>query len=237
MTQTAQQAKDQLQQFADPVRAQHSQRFFKTAKGEYGHTDKFIGVTVPQIRKVAKQFQALKLSQTKTLLYSPIHEHRLLALIILTGQYAKQPQDQESIVNFYLKNANQVNNWDLVDSSAHKILGPYLLDNPSKQAILKDLVLSDNLWLKRIAIISTFAFIRAGQHDWSMQLAKTLLSHDHDLTHKAVGWVLREVWKKDPKLVESFLIKNYPQIPRTTLRYTIERMPKDQRRQYLEAKF
>ncbi len=227
--------KQLLQSYADEEKAQNSLRFFKTGKGEYGEGDVFIGVTVPTQRKVAKQYyKDTTIEEAFELLKSKIHEHRLTALLILVYKFQKSSiKEQERIANLYLKNAQYVNNWDLVDSSAHFILGPYLLQYPEKRKILYILVKSKNLWERRIAIMTTFAFIKAEDYDDCLKLAKILLNDNHDLIHKAVGWMLREVGNRDLVTEESFLKEHFQKMPRTMLRYAIEKFSEEKRRFYL----
>lgn len=217
-----------LQKLADKRRAVLVARYFKTGKGEYGEGDVFIGLTVPQVREIAKKYKDLPLSDVEELLHSKIHEYRLTALIILT--YKKLSKE---IVDLYLANTKYINNWDLVDLSSHEILGTWLLDKP--RAILYKLAKSTLIWERRIAIISTFAFLRKKELDDSMKLAELLLHDQHDLMQKAVGWALREVGKRDEKVLVTFLTKHYKTIPRTTLRYAIEKFDAKRRAQYLHG--
>ena len=239
----------ELRSLADPVKARLLAGFFKTGKGEYGEGDIFLGITVPVQRRVAKKFCALYLSKVDQfepmvlmevgkLLASPIHECRLTALEILVMQYERAKRDenislQRDIVAFYLKHTKHINNWDLVDASAPYILGDWLLDHD--RPILYELVYSKNIWERRIAIISTFAFIRVGQLEDSLRLARILLKDEHDLIHKAVGWMLREVGKRDEKVLVRFLNAHATKMPRTMLRYAIERFPEDKRLMYLNV--
>lgn len=221
----------ELNKYADDQRAVHSSRFFKTGVGEYGEGDIFIGATVPDTRKVCKMFKNLPLPEVQKLLDSPIHEHRLAAVIILSGQFKN---NQKEIYEFYLNNVyeGRINNWDIVDSSAHKIIGPYLYNRP--RDLLLDLAVSEDLWQRRVAIISTFYFISKGDASTSIELSEILLNDNHDLIHKAVGWMLREVGKRiDDEILLNFLNKNAVQMPRTMLRYSIERLPESKRKYYL----
>ncbi len=219
-----------LSSLATPERAESSQRFFKTGPGQYGEGDVFIGITVPVLRAAAKQARDLSLQDLRPLLKSKIHEERLVALLILDSQYAKSKDPK--IVDFYLNNTDCINNWDLVDGSAPYILGAHLLTHDPK--ILYTLVKSKNLWERRIAIISTLAFIRAGQFEHTLALSEALLTDTHDLMHKAVGWMLREVGKRDQATLEKFLRAHATHMPRTALRYAIERFPEPLRQQYLK---
>jgi 3-methyladenine DNA glycosylase AlkD len=208
-------------------------RFFKTDPGHYGHGDVFIGVMVPQQRQVAKQFKDLPLVEIAKLLASPIHEYRLTALLILVEQFVVADDPQKAkIVKFYLARTPRINNWDLVDLSAPKILGAWLLDKDRK--ILDKLVKSKNIWERRIAVVSTFAFIKAGETKDTWRLAKILLRDSHDLMHKATGWMLREAGKRDPESLKKFLSEHGAKMPRTMLRYSIEKFNAIERKKYLK---
>lgn len=227
----------ELRKYASAERKTTSEYFFKTGDGCYAEWDKFIGVSMPNIRKVAKIFNDIKLVDIKSLLKSEIHEDRLCVLVILSERSKKgDREEREKNARFYLKHKKHVNNWDLVDVSAHYILGQYILDNADKRDILDELVVSKNLWDRRIAIVSTWIMIRHNRIDEILYLAEKVLSDKEDLIHKATGWMLREAWKKQPKRVEDFLKKNYQNIPRTVLRYTIERMEEDKRKYFLNMK-
>ncbi|RKZ43042.1 MAG: DNA alkylation repair protein, partial [Gammaproteobacteria bacterium] len=207
----------ELQQLANPKQKEILQRFFKTGVGEYGEGDVFIGVRVPEQRKVAKQFMDLSLEDTKELINSKIHEHRLTALLILVQKFEKADEKlQKRIIDLYIKNTQYINNWDLVDLSAPKLLGEYLVDKDRR--ILYKLARSKSLWEKRIAILSTYAFIRNKNFDDALKLSEILLYEKHDLMHKAVGWMLREIGNRDLAAEERFLKKYYKQMPRTMLR-------------------
>lgn len=222
-----------LKQYADPARAMVSTRFFKTQKGEYGFGDIFIGVTMPQIRVTAKKYVALPLSDIRQLLQDPIHEIRMLGFIILTYQYAQaEEKGRQQIVDFYLRNIHRANNWDLVDASCYQILGAHLLYRA--RDLLFTLAASNNLWEQRVSIVSTFAFIRQGDVTTTMQLAKVHLYHPHDLMQKAVGWMLREVGKKDAQDLRAFLDQHASTMPRTMLRYAIEKFDNKTRQMYLQ---
>jgi 3-methyladenine DNA glycosylase AlkD len=231
---TAFKVKAELKSFADSSKAEHSARFFKTGKGEYGEGDVFIGVTVPNQRKVAKQFKGLDLAEVKKLLDSKVHEHRLTALLILTYKYEKGDEAlRRSIYDFYMRNLARVNNWDLVDSIAHKIVGDYLLGKPVMRKVLYNLARSKDLWERRVAMISTWWFIKYDQFDDVVKLAEILLKDEHDLMHKAVGWMLREMGKKDEDRLRKFLDKHAGEMPRTMLRYAIEKLDEDVRKVYM----
>lgn len=222
---------------ADPKRAKASQWFFKTGPGQYGEGDKFVGLTVPDQRKIAKNFfRDLSLKDIIALLNSKIHEHRFVALEVLVMKFEQaNKKEQKQIANFYLKHAQKINNWDLVDTSAPYILGEYLLTQPKNfsKMVLDKLSRSKNLWEKRIAMVATAAFIREGQFDWTLRLAKLYLNDSHDLIHKAMGWMLREVGKKNQNVLEKFLQELATKMPRTALRYSIERLPEKKRLYYL----
>lgn len=225
-----------VRNLGDPDIAVHSQRYFKTGKGEYGEGDVFIGIRVPVLRKAAKKFLETSLEEVVILLHSKYHEIRLLALLIMVYKFQKaktSETEKSDIFNLYIENTDYINNWDLVDTSAHKIVGAWLEDKD--RSLLYELVNSTNLWERRIAIISTFRFIDNGGFEDSLSLAEKLLQDKEDLIHKAVGWVLREVWKNNPELGEAFLNQHYKEMPRTMLRYVIERMPKEQRQAYLRG--
>lgn len=225
-----------LTEAADPERAKISAWFFKTGKGEYGEGDRFIGLTVPVMRRIALRYRHLEFKDLAKLLTSPVHEYRLAALEILVAQFDKAQETlREQIVSFYLQQTARINNWDLVDASAPSILGEYLRTRP--RDILDKLAASDNLWERRIAIVSTFAFIRQGDLNDTFRIAEYLLNDRHDLIHKASGWALREAGKVSPPKLVRFLRKHYSRLPRTTLRYAIERFPPEQRKQMLRGVF
>jgi 3-methyladenine DNA glycosylase AlkD len=209
-------------------KAKFLQRFFKTGRGSYAEGDKFLGLTVPQSRILAKKHSALNFHEIKKLLESKFHEERLIGLIILVEKFKKEPQ---RVYNFYIANTKFVNNWDLVDLSADKIVGEYLLHRSKN--ILNKLAKSKNIWNRRIAIVSTYQFIRNHQFDKTIEIARLLLNDKHDLIHKAVGWMLREVGKRDEKVLIKFLDKYKSRMPRTSLRYAIERFPEKRRLRYL----
>lgn len=226
------QLKKELQNSADSEQAKILQRFFKTGKGEYAEGDIFLGIKVPVQRKIAKKYLGLGLYKLQELMKSKIHEYRLIGLIILNDKFKKSnEEDKGDIFNFYLKNTKNINNWDLVDISAPNIVGDFLFDK--KKNILYELVNSNNLWERRIAIVSTFDFIRKGELTDTLIIAKLLLNDKHDLIHKAVGWMLREVGKKDIIVLEDFLKQHHKKMPRTMLRYAIERFDEEKRKKYL----
>jgi 3-methyladenine DNA glycosylase AlkD len=224
--------RDQLSRLANPADAQFLQGFFKTGPGEYGEGDRFRGIRVPALRKVAAAFQALPRDQAEELLHSPYHEDRLVALCILARQFAKaDAAGRTAIYDLYLNNTRFINNWDLVDASAEHIVGAYLWDKSRKP--LARLTRSSSLWERRIAMLATFHFIRRGEFTDTLRIAEILLGDKEDLIHKAVGWLLREVGKRDQATEEAFLRTHCRQMPRTMLRYAIERFPEELRQRYL----
>jgi len=225
---------DHLHSLANPKIAEHSQRFFKTARGEYGYGDKFLGIRVPVIRLSVKKYAATPLSVTKILLQSEYHEIRLFALLLLVQQFSKgSPDEQKRIYSIYLNKTRYINNWDLVDSSAHYIIGSYLEDKD--KSILYELSKSSSLWERRIAIMATFYFIKKNQFIDTLQISKQLLSDREDLIHKAVGWMLREIGKRNLATETGFLKSHYKTMPRTMLRYAIEKFSKEERQKYLKG--
>jgi len=224
--------REMVRKHANTEKAKVLKRFFKTGPGEYAEGDIFLGIKVPVLRDLAKQYKDLKLTGTLTLLKSPIHEERLLALLILIHKYrAAEVSGKERIYKAYLRYRRFINNWDLVDVSAKHIVGDYLYNRNKKP--LYRLARSRSLWERRIAIISTFNFIEKRQFDDTLKIAEMLLLDDHDLIHKAVGWMLREVGKRDRAAEERFLEENYTIMPRTMLRYAIEKFQTVKRRAYL----
>ena len=222
-----------VRQQSDPKRARALRGYFKTGKGEYGEGDVFYGLTVPKSRTLAKRFRDLDLASLRNLLSSAVHEERLIALLVLVEQFkAGDESARKKIAEFYLRNLRGVNNWDLVDLSAHKILGEYLLDKP--KTILRKLARSGDLWERRVAVLATFRFIDDGRFGESLEMARMLLRDEHDLIQKAVGWMLREVGKRDKAAEVKFLKKYYQRMPRTMLRYAIEKFPKSEQRKYLK---
>lgn len=223
-----------LRLYATKEKAALLQRFFKTGPGEYGEGDKFLGVMVPNIRAVAKEFHDAPLSEITKLMRSEWHEERLLALLILVSKFERGDEAiRKKVCALYLRSTKYVNNWDLVDLTAPKIVGP-ALDGGSR-SLLYRLVRSKNLWERRIAILATFHFIRQSNFNDALALARALLDDEHDLMHKAVGWMLREVGKKDVAVLEGFLKQHLRKMPRTSLRYAIERFPEAKRKRYLQG--
>lgn len=227
------QARIKLNNLALPQLALLQQAFFKTGKGQYAEGDQFIGVYVPQVRLIAKEFRYMPLEELVVLISSKINEERLLALIILVNMFKRATlEERNTIFQFYINNLQYVNNWNLVDQSAPYIVGAHLLDKDKD--ILLTLARSKILWERRVAMVATWYFIRNNQCEWSLKIAKILLADSHDLIHKAVGWMLREVGKKNLPLLIEFLEQNHPKIPRTTLRYAIEKFAEPQRQLYLK---
>jgi 3-methyladenine DNA glycosylase AlkD len=226
----------ELLKYSDPKKAESLKRYFKTGKGDYGENEIFVGLSVPSIRTLSKKFKDLSFSEVVLLLQTKIHEHRLLALFILVDQFEQGDEKmKKKIFQIYLKLAPKfVNNWDLVDSSAHLIVGKYLENKPKD--VLFRLAKSHNLWEKRIAIISTYHFIRNNNYTYTIKVARLLLNDSHDLIHKAVGWMLREVGKRNVQIEKQFLDKHAPTMPRTMLRYAIEKFPISDRKKYLNKK-
>lgn len=227
-------AKNDLIKLKNPAKAKILARFFKTGKGEYGGGDVFLGISVPKQRKIAKKYINADLKDVEKLLQSKIHEHRLTTLLIAVAKYQKaDDKGKKEIVNFYLRNTRWINNWDLVDLSAEKILGAYLFNKD--RSILYKLADSKNLWERRIAILSTFYFIKNNQFTDALKISEVLLKDGHDLIHKAVGWMLREIGKRNQAVAEKFLLKYYKRMPRTMLRYAIEKFSERKRKMYLKA--
>ena len=226
----------QLKSFATIERKKQNEYYFKTGPGQYSEFDQFIGILTPQIRSIAKKYyQHIAFDEIDKLINHAVHEIRYCGLIILVYQY--QSANQEAIFNYYLKNLQAVNNWDLVDYSAPYIIGDYLFNHPDKLSLLDNWAKSDNLWERRIAIVATFAFIKHAEFAPTLSIGTLLLNDQEDLIHKALGWMLREIYKKDANICEAFLRENYAQLPRTTLRYAIERMQEDKRQRYLKGIF
>jgi 3-methyladenine DNA glycosylase AlkD len=222
---------------ANPEKAKLLQKFFKTGKGEYGEGDLFLGIQLPILRKLSKEYyHIISLKDIEELLDNKYHEIRMVALLILILKYKKSKKDrlmQRKIYEFYLKKTDRINNWDLVDVSAPNIVGDFLLN--TREDILKDLANSSNLWEKRIAIISTLMFVKKRDFGDALAISNKLLNDKHDLIHKAVGWVLREIGKKNKQVLELFLISKYKEMPRTMLRYAIEKFPENERQKWLKG--
>ena len=224
-----------IKSLGSPEVSKTMKRFFKTGKGDYGEGDVFVGLKIPTQRKLAREFRDLSFVDLKVLLSSPIHEERLISLLILVDKFAKGTEKEQQIIfEFFIKNRKGVNNWDLVDISAPKIMGRYLLEKD--KSLLFKFALSKNLWERRIAILSTQEFIRNENYDTTLKIAEILLDDDHDLIHKAVGWMLREIGIRELTIEEKFLRIHYKIMPRTMLRYAIEKFPETKRKKYLQGK-
>ncbi|MEO0488810.1 MAG: DNA alkylation repair protein [Cyanobacteria bacterium J06659_2] len=233
---TSQEISEMLRSLADPSIAEHSQRFFKTGKGEYGEGDQFLGIRVPVLRTQAKKYKNTPLEEIQSLLRSAFHEARLFALLLLVQKFTKANKDEQAkIYQLYVSYISCINNWDLVDSSAHQILGAYLEDKDRRS--LYELSESDNLLARRVAIMSTFHFIKNNEFDDAIALSKQMLTDKEDLIHKAVGWMLREIGKRNLETLESFLKVHAKEMPRTMLRYAIEKLPEAKRKDYLSGSF
>ena len=240
---------NQLKQINDGLRlvasfeyADVAQRFFKTGPGEYGEGDIFLGVRMPDLRNVARKYRSLPLGEVERLLTSKYHEERMTALVIMDLQYQKADETgQKKLKNAYIRGMKHINNWDLVDISAPKIIGRWMADHPEDRPVLYKMAKSSNLWRRRVSILATFELIRLNQLEDTLRLANILLDDEHDLMHKAVGWMLREVGKRDFAVEEKFLKGKsngkvrYKQMPRTMLRYAIERFPESKRQRYLKG--
>jgi 3-methyladenine DNA glycosylase AlkD len=235
MSAQTKQIMNKLRELSDSNIAAHSQRFFKTGKGEYGEGDRFLGIRVPTIRKCVREYRSISLEDTLELLKSPYHEARLLALLILVAKYSftNMSTKQEAIYRSYLRHTKFINNWDLVDCSAEHIVGAHLFHIDRKP--IYRLVCSRNLWERRIGVMSTFYFIRREDFSDTLAIAALLLHDQEDLIHKAVGWMLREVGKRNRNDEERFLVKYYKEMPRTMLRYAIEKLPERERLAYLHG--
>jgi 3-methyladenine DNA glycosylase AlkD len=225
----------ELNRYKNLGRAKVMQRFFKTGKGEYGEGDVFLGLSVPRQRLLARKYMDLTLADIQKLLKSRVHEYRFTALVILVTKFSKSSESEKrKIYIFYLKNAKRINNWDLVDTSAPYIVGEYLRNKDPK--ILYKLAQSNNLWKKRIAMLSTFAFIKRNQFQDAFNVAKLLINDEHDLIHKSVGWMLREVGNRNLLEEKKFLKKHYKKMARAALRYAIEKFPKQEQKKYLNGR-
>lgn len=228
-----------LRALVNPEKAAFFKRFFRTGPGEYGEGDIFLGLTVPQVRLTARKHRDAGSAVRIGLLRSKYHEERLLGLLLMVQAYAKgDSAARKALAAEYLSNKARANNWDLVDGSAPYILGPWLLDEgglAEKPTLLADLAASKSLWDRRIAVLATFPFLRKGRFDWTLKLAAALLEDEEDLIHKAVGWMLREVGNRDRAVLEAFLKKHLARMPRTMLRYAIEKFPEARRKAYLRG--
>lgn len=225
-----------LEKHGSPTKSAHSMRFFKAGPGQYAAGDRFLGVTVPEQRLIAKRFVDTPLADLETMLADPLHEMRLTALLILGMRFAKADEKgKKAIVDFYLRHLDGVNNWDLVDGSAPYILGAWLVAKKDR-SVLYRLARSGSLWRERVAIVATYALIKAGEFEDTVRIATILLPHKHDLIHKAVGWMLREMGKKDENVLRAFLDVHAATMPRTALRYALERMPPKDKSLYMGKK-
>ncbi len=227
---------NELQALIRPDKAEFLPKFFQAFPGGYGEGDKFLGVVVPDQRRIAKRYRTLQLAEIEKLLKSHWHECRLTGLVILTEQFQRADEDEsKAIVDFYLCHLDRVNNWDLVDASAHKILGERIFHYPRERKILNKLSRSSNMWHQRVSIIATLPMIKNGEFDDVLWLSQKYLNHSHDLMHKAVGWMLREMGKKDVQVLAAFLSEHVNVMPRTMLRYAIEKLPEKERRAWLNS--
>ncbi|MDR1091949.1 MAG: DNA alkylation repair protein [Prevotella sp.] len=230
---TAEKIQEELEALSTPEKKDFLPYFFKTGEGQYGEGDKFLGVVVPDSRKIAKKYKDIPFREVKALLDSEYHECRLCALLILVERFKKAgEQDRKDIYEFYLSHTHRINNWDLVDLSSQYIVGEYLLDKD--RSVLYTLADSELLWDQRIAVLATFPFIRNNDFKDLLALSEKLLHHKHDLMHKAVGWLLREAGKKDKTVLTGFLDRYYKEMPRTTLRYSIEKLTPEERAHYMK---
>lgn len=228
--------KKDLQSFNDKKRGTDLLKFFQVFPGGYGEGDKFIGVTVPNQRAVSKKYyKEISIHEIEELLSDEIHEYRLTATFMLVLKYQKEKDEnkKQEFVDAYIGNLERINNWDLVDSSAHLILGPHLMDRDT--SLLYDFAKSENLWVQRVSIIATFHFIRNGKYEDALRISEMLLNHKHDLIHKAVGWMVREIGNRDFDVEYNFLLKHYKKMPRTMLRYAIEKFPEELRQRFLKG--
>lgn len=225
-----------LRKFVRPDKAKILMRFFKTGKGEYGEGDGFLGLAVEETRSVAQKYSTLSLDYIRGLLASKIHEERFVAIVILSRQFKKADlEGKKKIYDFYFENIAGINNWDLVDGSAPTIVGGYLFKTGEPRKILYDLAKSNDLWKKRIGMMACFYFIREKDFTDALKIAEILGQDKHDLMHKAVGWMLREIGNRDVRVEETFLKKFYKKMPRTMLRYAIEKFPEEKRKKYLKG--
>jgi 3-methyladenine DNA glycosylase AlkD len=224
-----------LQDVAEPTSVPAKKRFFKAVPGGYGEGDRFLGVPVPEARRVARRFgRSAEIVDIGELLSDSYHEVRLTALFMLVQRFERaDEEDRRRIVSLYIERIERVNNWDLVDSSAPHILGRYLFDHPAERKLLVEWASSGDLWRRRAAVLATFTFIREGRFDETLELARRLLEHPHDLIHKAVGWMLREIGNRAPQVEQSFLEEHAGRMPRTMLRYAIEKLPEADRKRFL----
>lgn len=225
-------ASQELLKLKNEEQAKHLMRFFKTGKGQYGEGDKFLGIRVPQTRSIVKKYyNGINFEQLQEMLDSPYHEIRLCALLTMVAQYEKN--GSENIINLYIKNVKSINNWDLVDLTAHKIIGSHYIKTHDR-SIIDNLADSGHLWSERIAVVSQWSVVKTGEFELLLELCEKFLTHKHDLMHKATGWMLREAGKKDKKVLLDFLDKYAKVMPRTMLRYSIEKLTPEQRKFYMQ---
>ncbi len=225
----------ELERLADPDKATQLARYFQAVPGGYGEGDRFRGVRVPELRKLARRFRALPLDEVTPLLTSPWHEDRMVALLVMALQFPRATEaHRERLFGTYMGHLRFVNNWDLVDTSAEHVVGAFLRDRD--KAPLDALAGSQDVWERRVAVLATFGYIKAGAFDETLRLADRLLGDPHDLVHKAVGWMLREVGQRDRDRLEAFLRPRYARMPRTMLRYAIEQLPEERRQDYLKGR-
>lgn len=223
----------EIKKYSHPDKVKVYSRFFKTGKGEYGYGDVFLGLTVPEQRKLAQKYVELVFKDVRKLLYNRYHEHRLMGLLILCYKYQKADDaEKQKIIDFYIQHRHRGNNWDLIDCIADRLLGKHILDKD--KSILYKLAKSESIWDRRIAIITTFEFIRNKRFDDTIKIAEILLNDSHDLIQKAVGWMLREMGKRNEKELIKFLDKHYNTMPRTMLRYAVERLDKKKKMFYMK---
>lgn len=224
-----------LQAKSDSKKAKAYKKFF--SQDYTDKKDRFLGVSLPDQRAIAKKYNEVPLSKIQKLLKSDIHEYRMMAGILMVNRFKKNEHARQDLFNLYLKNTKKFNNWDLVDATAPTIMGGFLLDKKKQRKILYDFAKSKNLWEKRMAVLATFEFIRHKQFGDTLKISEKLLKDKHDLVHKAIGWMLREIGKRDKEVLLDFLKTNYKKLPRTTLRYSIEKFPEEKRKEFLEGKF
>ncbi len=226
-----------LKKNSSKKKKQNSERFFKTGKGSYSAHDSFVGITMPVLRDIAKTYEDIKTPELLKLITSKYHEYRMCGFLILTYRYKQANEaEKKKIYTFYYKNLKYVNNWDIVDVTVPNVIGEYIKGHIGERKKIERLSLSKDLWERRISVLSCFPMIKAGEFTMFLRIAKQLLSDKEDLIHKAIGWMLREVYKKDAKVVRVFIEKNYNKIPRTTLRYAIEKMGDEERKAVLKRK-
>ncbi len=234
---TAKNVLHRLKELSDPHKASLYLRFFKTGNGQYGQGDQFLGLTNPKIHSVVREYKQLPLNEVAQLIQNPFHEARVTAALILVDQYQKADENGKAeIFKLYCQSFKFINNWDIVDLSAYKITGDYIFNHPNLQTKINTWIKSKHLWTRRIGVMSTFTYIRKNQFDLTINICEQLLNDSHDLIHKATGWMLREVGKRDIDVLIDFLDKYATKMPRTMLRYAIEKLPELKRRYYLEKK-